>query len=659
MKIKSVNIISYGKFNNRQIDFKDGLNIVYGGNEAGKSTLMSFIKSMLFGFNAPKVSDVKRNDRLKYTPWDGKILSGEMDIVSDGGKTLRISRKSGRTRAYDALECFDILNSENYDFVPENEVGIGEDAFLKTFYIKQLGTKISGENEELAQKLINLTHNASEDVSLKEASERIREQMKRLMPERGKGGLINELGQRITELNNELVNAQKERDENAQNIEKEKSLSAYAEKLRSDIERLTKEKETAVIQEKYDSLKTAQKDKADAESALEYVENELKCSEEYLKKNAVYQEQASEIIHASKENTENIESDIKRLKNKCPLISFACSAAVEAAICLMLYYITKSLKASFNSFGCLALITAAVFCFFEYKRKKLLKVYEEKLCTANEKNAKIDSELFKYGVSTADEYNKRMVNYIENKLSYAALTEKAVDINKKIGDITSLINGIKIPEDFVPVEVSLPIDIISEMIEEKRKALETAVAEHAKIEGVLSAAQGGTRTPDLIVTERADILSQLEEANAEYEALSLAFQCMNEAYAQINSDYTPVINNKAAEILSRITGGKYNKLYLDKEYSVKLLYEGTKDLGYFSSGTCDAVYFCVRLAVADTLFGQTKPIFIDDGFAQYDKGREDNAFSELLHRAKNGQQIIMFTCRKPEINKDDVNIINL
>ena len=49
MIIKKINVKSFGKLKNKEIELKDGLNIIYGENESGKSTTMAFIKSMLFG----------------------------------------------------------------------------------------------------------------------------------------------------------------------------------------------------------------------------------------------------------------------------------------------------------------------------------------------------------------------------------------------------------------------------------------------------------------------------------------------------------------------------------------------------------------------------------------------------------------------------------
>jgi len=61
----------------------------------------------------------------------------------------------------------------------------------------------------------------------------------------------------------------------------------------------------------------------------------------------------------------------------------------------------------------------------------------------------------------------------------------------------------------------------------------------------------------------------------------------------------------------------------------------------------------------DLLFGKDKPIFIDDSFVQYDTIREKKAFELLAKRAKEGQQIIFFTCRPVPDFDGDRNIINL
>ena len=68
MKIKSLNIASFGGLKNKQIDFGDNFNIVYGNNENGKTTIMNFVKMMFYGTERGS-GQISKNLRKKYTPW--------------------------------------------------------------------------------------------------------------------------------------------------------------------------------------------------------------------------------------------------------------------------------------------------------------------------------------------------------------------------------------------------------------------------------------------------------------------------------------------------------------------------------------------------------------------------------------------------------------
>lgn len=74
MKIQKLKINGFGKLENKELNFTDGLNIVYGNNECGKSTLLEFIHSMFFGASKNKKG---REESIlnKYTPWQAEVFS--------------------------------------------------------------------------------------------------------------------------------------------------------------------------------------------------------------------------------------------------------------------------------------------------------------------------------------------------------------------------------------------------------------------------------------------------------------------------------------------------------------------------------------------------------------------------------------------------------
>ncbi|MCT3314186.1 hypothetical protein EFP32_14290, partial [Lactiplantibacillus pentosus] len=85
MQIKRLDIAGFGKFQQRQFTFGDGLQVIYGLNESGKSTLRAFILGMLFGFPS------RRHPLERYEPQGTSQYGGSIDLLVDG-TTYRLTR---------------------------------------------------------------------------------------------------------------------------------------------------------------------------------------------------------------------------------------------------------------------------------------------------------------------------------------------------------------------------------------------------------------------------------------------------------------------------------------------------------------------------------------------------------------------------------------
>src|SRR5438477_9587404 len=89
MKIENIHIDGFGVWNDKNIGPLDpGLNVFYGPNETGKSTMMGFIRSMFFGFE-------KRGSARRYEPLKGGNHGGSLELVVSDAR-LRVERKPGR-----------------------------------------------------------------------------------------------------------------------------------------------------------------------------------------------------------------------------------------------------------------------------------------------------------------------------------------------------------------------------------------------------------------------------------------------------------------------------------------------------------------------------------------------------------------------------------
>lgn len=92
MKIKEITIRNFGKFHDKKITFAPGLNVVCGGNESGKSTLHTFLVSMLFGMEKARGRGAKRDNYTQYEPWNSaSFYCGEMEFEV-GGKPFHLER---------------------------------------------------------------------------------------------------------------------------------------------------------------------------------------------------------------------------------------------------------------------------------------------------------------------------------------------------------------------------------------------------------------------------------------------------------------------------------------------------------------------------------------------------------------------------------------
>ena len=92
MYITKLNIKSFGGILNKEIALDEGLNVLYGENESGKSTIIAFIKFVFYGI-ANKKSDFK-----KYIPLSGEPMQGSI-VVKDGDAEYEIFRNSKLTKA--------------------------------------------------------------------------------------------------------------------------------------------------------------------------------------------------------------------------------------------------------------------------------------------------------------------------------------------------------------------------------------------------------------------------------------------------------------------------------------------------------------------------------------------------------------------------------
>lgn len=223
MIIKSVNINSFGGIKNKKINFSKGLNIVYGENEAGKSTIQSFIKIWLYGFSSYKGKDYKLNERIKYTPNDGDNISGELNVIHED-KEYIIRRTFGRTKKEDTSIIINSITGEKVQYINKEEPGkyffnINRSTFINTVFIGQLGVSVKKDKEEeILDKLSNSIGSEEGQVSVEVAFSKL-DKYKKSISNIRKSGALDVLKNKYGDLLSERYEAYKLSNNNIENEE--------------------------------------------------------------------------------------------------------------------------------------------------------------------------------------------------------------------------------------------------------------------------------------------------------------------------------------------------------------------------------------------------------------------------------------------------------
>ncbi len=207
MQIKKVYIEQFGKIFEKEIIFKPGINIIYGGNESGKSTLEHFLLTMFFGHRSSRKYDI--NAREKYIPFGKEFSYGRM-VFEEKEDSFVVERKIGQKRKDDLFRCYNEATFDQANF--DEHLGkalfdLELESFLKTLFVTQNGTRFYSEKDEsLNIKLTNLLETGDEDISFTKALETLDLEMKQIKNSR-KSGELDILHEKLADLYTRLDQA--------------------------------------------------------------------------------------------------------------------------------------------------------------------------------------------------------------------------------------------------------------------------------------------------------------------------------------------------------------------------------------------------------------------------------------------------------------------
>ncbi|MBQ9757368.1 MAG: AAA family ATPase [Clostridia bacterium] len=209
MIIKKADIENFGKFSGRAIEFKPGFNLIFGNNEDGKSTLMSFIKMMFYGNSGKSGADISKNLRKKYSPWNGAPMSGAIEFET-AEETIRLHKEFKKTSSSDKTTVLNMDTGEKQIQTTTQEAGevffdmeLGE--FERSVFVENFGGFSSdASGDSLAMRISNLSVSGDEGFSQSTVLSRIAAAKEELVSKNGKKGLLVDARARLESLEADL-----------------------------------------------------------------------------------------------------------------------------------------------------------------------------------------------------------------------------------------------------------------------------------------------------------------------------------------------------------------------------------------------------------------------------------------------------------------------
>lgn len=173
MRFNHLKINGFGKLNKKELELGPGINVIYGENEAGKSTLMKFLTAMLYGASKNK-NGKSIPDFDRYKPWGLEEFSGRLEYTLDSGENFDIYREFKKKNPViydgnkkDITKEFKENKSKGIAFF-EEQTGIDEETYLSTAIIEQEEVKLAQSSQNaIIQKISNKVSSGDDNISYK------------------------------------------------------------------------------------------------------------------------------------------------------------------------------------------------------------------------------------------------------------------------------------------------------------------------------------------------------------------------------------------------------------------------------------------------------------------------------------------------------------
>lgn len=601
MKFNEIKINSYGNLKDKNINLGK-LNIVYGKNESGKSTLLNFIESIFYGVSRNKNGDVI-SDYDRYLPWNENDFSGYISYTLDNEKMYDVFRDFSKKNVEiydqnknDISKIYTIDKKLGNQFFIE-QTGLDRETLESTVITSQNKVKLNSTIQNgLIQKIANISETGNEELSIKKALDNLNKKLlKEVGTDKSTDRPINISRMNVKEL--------------SKKIERNKEQKANVISLNNELAELTKKQNDINIRK--DILENIKNIKEKLKSKKDIIE---------FKKDSINnnKNKINEI--------ENIKNDNnKKIKNKNRIL-FLTSIIIFIFASIIICTLNKNIKTKIFV-NLLLFIILMILNIFNVKKKKSNN-NENQIKLLNEQIEKLENEINEDNSYINKIYNEEKENIEKkykidaNELFNSNIDLELTTINKRDKELSNNIAMIKVKLQYIERE-----------LEELSQDEENFQIESNKVE-------------------------ILEHKAREFE---ITKDLLQESYEELKKNITPQFNNDLGKNIEIFTNGKYKDIVMNDDIYIILPNKKIVSVEKLSIGTIQQIYLALRISMINKLSKEKMPIILDETFAYYDDDRMEASLENL---AKIENQVIILTCSNREKRiydkmKIDYNLVDL
>ena len=607
MIIREANIGKFGKLENQKYQFAPQINVIYGANESGKSTLMQFLKAMLFGLEKTRVR--KTLDTYnRYEPWDTPAYFYGAMMFETGDQQFLLERnfyyKEKRARLVNIRDGeelsveygdLDMLLGNVSAAAYENTCCIGQEQLLPG---RELGVLLEDERSNLAQT-------GSGDFQLSKALQEL--EQKRKNAEKTRKELEQ---QRLSHIHQLEVNQQVlERDIAGLKAQQEKQSTQQG----------TVQEQVRALQQQMEPVQTAY---------------QTVCGREQELKSAVAQEQSEweqaereqwkrEQFRREQEEAEALQQKSGKNAGFSPLLLIGVAGLILSPVLRSAMDGFQKIAPALNII-CILLILAGLVSAYRRNRAK-----KETDAAQNHRQSINDSAQNHRGQD--DRANGRAdLQSVERERRKAALDQKLQRVCQQKSTLEEQLQKLKDQKKALQLQAARQEgsgDQLLSQIQEKEVELENLTEQMAELQ---------QETPEE------------HNARADREALELAAETMSRLAVRMSKTLEHTLDKEMSEILAQITGNVHEQLQVTDAQGIILSEQMQKRTPEaYSQGTMQQAYFSYRMAAGHMLMKEEPlPFLLDETFANYD---EERLRQTLRWLAEQENQIFLFTCRETEM----------